>query len=70
MKIAVIRTTLNRGSGQVVHIGETAKQLMSRGHSIQVFCRQIFEDMKGVPVTLVNDPLEDIPFVRHFCWLR
>lgn len=65
MKIAVIRTTLNKGSGQAVHIRETSRQLMSRGYDIQVFCRHVFEDMGDIPVTVVDDPLKDLPFVRH-----
>ncbi|MEM3403147.1 MAG: glycosyltransferase family 4 protein [Nitrososphaeria archaeon] len=66
MRVAVIRTTLNRGSGQVVHIKETAKALKAKNHYVEVFCRQSLENLGDIPVNIVNDPLKNTLFFRHF----
>lgn len=66
MKIAIIRTTLNKGSGQVVHIREVAKRLKAKGHHVEVFCRELFENLKEVPIKVVKPPLSNMPFLRHF----
>lgn len=65
MKIAIIRTTLNKGSGQVVHIREVAKRLKAKGHKVEIICREKFEELGEIPVKLINPPL-NIPFLRHF----
>ena len=54
MKIAMIRSTLLRGSGQVQVIKEVSKRLREKGHSVDIFSRQI------------EDP---IPFSRKFTTL-
>ena len=41
MKIAIIRTTLLIGSGQVRVINEVSRRLRDRGHVVNVFSRQI-----------------------------
>jgi len=66
MNIAIIRTTLNRGSGQVVHIREVASKLKSKGHYARIFCRQLLDDIQDLPVTIIEDPLGGVPFMRHF----
>ena len=66
MKIAIVRTSLHRGSGQVQHIKELASQLRKRGHSLTVYSRSIEADMEPIPTVNVLTPYGNIPFIRHF----
>ncbi len=66
MKIAIVRTSLHRGSGQVQHIKELASQLRKRGHSLTVYSRSIEADMEPIPTVNVLTPCGNIPFIRHF----
>jgi 1,4-alpha-glucan branching enzyme len=50
MKIAIVRTTLHRGSGQVVHIGELSRALVARGHEVTVFTGKAEERPSGVEI--------------------
>jgi glycosyltransferase involved in cell wall biosynthesis len=64
MKIAIIRSTLHKGSGQAVHIGELARRLRKMGHVISVFSREV-EDKSDLDVYKVNFFFDDVPFIRH-----
>ncbi|MGC8911943.1 MAG: glycosyltransferase family 4 protein [Nitrososphaeria archaeon] len=66
LKVAMVRSTLNRGSGQVVHIREISKRLIKRGYHVELFCRESFVDLKDIKVNFVHDPLKNFPFLRHF----
>ncbi len=66
LKVAIVRSTLNRGSGQVVHIREISKRLIEKGYYVELFCRESFVSLKDVKVNCVPDPLKNVPFLRHF----
>ncbi|MGC8849413.1 MAG: glycosyltransferase family 4 protein, partial [Candidatus Bathyarchaeia archaeon] len=66
MKIAMIRTSLLRGSGQVTHIRELSKNLILKGHEVEVFTRYLEADLNPIPVLKVKPPLNTVPFLRHF----
>lgn len=66
MRIAIVRSTLHRASGQTVHIRELASQLVEMGHEVTLFSRVIDEEIKGLMVRRVDFPLEGVPFIRHF----
>ncbi len=53
MKIAIVRTVLHKGSGQVVHIRELARALQARGHEVTVFTTRAEERTEGLPVVEV-----------------
>jgi len=53
MRIAIIRTVLHRGSGQVVHIRELAKALGARGHEVTVFTARAEERPPGLEIVEV-----------------
>lgn len=50
LKIAIVRTVLHRGSGQVVHIRELARALTDRGHRVTVFTTRAEERPPGLEV--------------------
>lgn len=66
MKIAIVRTTLNIGSGQVVHIRELVNRLIDSGHQLTIFSREIKEHIGNVEEREVKFILDKVPFVRHF----
>jgi glycosyltransferase involved in cell wall biosynthesis len=66
MRVGIVRTTLNRGSGQVVHIRELARRLRARGYRVEVLCRESFLDGSGLQVRVLEPPLRRVPFIRHF----
>lgn len=53
VKIAIVRTVLHRGSGQVVHIRELARALTSRGHQVTVFTQRAEDRPAGLEVVEV-----------------
>jgi glycosyltransferase involved in cell wall biosynthesis len=65
MKIAIIRSTLHRGSGQAVHIRELSRHLIKLGNTVHVFSRRI-EDrgLFDIGFELKFSP-DSIPFIRH-----
>jgi len=62
----MIRTTLHRGSGQVVHIRELSKRLLRKGFNITVFTFKEDEDISPVEVETVKFKGSNIPFIRNF----
>ncbi|MBC7097902.1 glycosyltransferase family 4 protein [Candidatus Bipolaricaulota bacterium] len=65
MRIAIVRTVLHKGSGQVVHIRELARALQARGHEVTVFTLRAEERPEGVEV--VEAPARRVwGLVRHF----
>ncbi len=65
MKIALVRTTLHKGSGQVVHISELVRRLKKIGHQISVFSRQVDERIDSLDIFQVRFIFDDIPYIRH-----
>jgi glycosyltransferase involved in cell wall biosynthesis len=70
MKIAMVRTSLHKGSGQVTHIKELTKQLTQMHHSVTVFTRNVEIDLSTLNIYKIEPPLNSIPFLRHFTYLR
>jgi glycosyltransferase involved in cell wall biosynthesis len=66
LKIAIVRSTLNKGSGQVVHIRELAYRLMDLGHQVTVFSRDIKEHIGRGKEREIRFTFDKIPFIRHF----
>lgn len=66
MRIAIVRTSLHKASGQAVHIGELALRLSRMGHRVTLFSREIERSFKDLTVTRVEFPLDGLPFIRHF----
>ena len=64
MKIAISRSTLHKGSGQVVHIRELVSRLEKMGHRVTVFSRSVEED-PGFHTCRVEFFFDDVPFIRH-----
>ncbi|MEM3601272.1 MAG: glycosyltransferase family 4 protein [Candidatus Bathyarchaeia archaeon] len=65
MKVAIVRASLHRGSGQVVHIKELGRRLQKLGHEVCIFAREV--EGKNFPrFRLVKFFFDDIPFIRHF----
>lgn len=66
MRVAIVRTTLHKGSGQTIHIRELAKRLVNRGLKVQVFVREAMEDLSPINVSKVEFAGSSVPFLRHF----
>ncbi|MFQ6085755.1 MAG: glycosyltransferase family 4 protein [Candidatus Bathyarchaeia archaeon] len=66
MRIAIVRTTLHRASGQTVHIRELALRLIRMGHEVTLFSRKTEGELGGISIERVSFPLESVPFIRHF----
>ena len=65
LQIAILRCTLHKGSGQVIHISELARGLRSLGHNVVVFSREVeIEDVK-IPVQELGFKGDRVPFVRN-----
>jgi glycosyltransferase involved in cell wall biosynthesis len=67
MRIAIFRSTLHRGSGQVVHILELAKRLIKLGVEIDVFTRscEIEADVKNIKIHELKFPGSTLKFLRN-----
>ncbi|MEM2106654.1 MAG: glycosyltransferase family 4 protein [Candidatus Bathyarchaeia archaeon] len=61
----MIRTTLHRGSGQVVHIRELSKRLLRRGVDVKVFTFKATENISQVEVEAVRFKGSNIPLIRN-----
>lgn len=66
LKIAFVRTSLHKGSGQVQHIKALASELLKMGHSVKVYARNVEVDLTPIPVVKVPTSFGDVPFIRHF----
>ncbi|MEM2902110.1 MAG: glycosyltransferase family 4 protein [Candidatus Bathyarchaeia archaeon] len=66
LKIALVRTSLHRGSGQVQHIKGLASELLKMGHSVTVYARSVEVDLAPIQVAQVSTPSSNMPFIRHF----
>lgn len=66
MRVAIVRTTLHKGSGQTIHIRELAKRLSNKGVEAKVFAREATGDISPVEPTEVKFRGSSIPFIRHF----
>ncbi|WP_455280391.1 glycosyltransferase family 4 protein [[Eubacterium] cellulosolvens] len=66
MRVAMVRTTLHKGSGQVVHITELAKRLRKKGVQINIFTRECWEDLSPIKTVKVEFKGSSLPFIRHF----
>lgn len=66
LRVAMVRTTLHKGSGQVVHITELAKRLRKKGIEIKVFTRECWEDLSPIETVKVEFKGSSLPFIRHF----
>ena len=66
MKIAIVRSSLHRGSGQAVHIRELSKGLLKLGHEVHIFSRSIEDEtLRGIGHE-TKFTLDGVPFIRHF----
>lgn len=65
MKIAIVRSTLHKGSGQTVHIRELSKHLTKLGNKVSIFSRKIEDRALSETGYELKFPLDNIPFVRH-----
>jgi len=66
LQIAILRSTLHKGSGQVIHITELAKGLQKTGHNVVVFSREAEIKDKDTPIQELSFPGDHIPFFRNF----
>jgi len=66
LKIAFVRTSLHRGSGQVQHIKGLAMELLKMGHSVTVYARSVEVNLTPIHVVQVPTPFGCLPFIRHF----
>ncbi len=66
LRVAMVRTTLHKGSGQVVHITELAKRLRKKGVQINIFTRECWEDLSPIKTVKVEFKGSSLPFIRHF----
>jgi glycosyltransferase involved in cell wall biosynthesis len=66
LKVAMVRTTLHKGSGQVEHISEISKRLRYQGTTIKIFAREVMEDLSPIETEKVNFACSSLPFIRHF----
>lgn len=66
MRIAIVRSTLHRGSGQTVHIRELSRRLIELGNKVSIFGRTIEDPVLSKIGAELRSPLDGIPFVRHF----
>jgi glycosyltransferase involved in cell wall biosynthesis len=66
LRVAIVRTTLHKGSGQVVHITELAKRLRKKGVQITILTRECWEDLSPINAVKVEFKGSNIPFIRHF----
>jgi len=65
LRIAIIRSTLHRGSGQAVHINELSRHLIKLGNYVRVFSRKIeCESLSDIGREL-RFSADSIPFARH-----
>lgn len=62
----MVRTTLHKGSGQVVHISEISKRLRHQGITIKIFAREVMEDLSPIETSKVTFAGSNLPFFRHF----
>lgn len=65
LKISIVRTTLHKGSGQVVHIRELTRRLKAMGHEVSIFCRDIHGEIDLLNPLRVKFPFDGVPFLRH-----
>lgn len=66
LRIALVRNTIHKGSGQTVHIRELAKRLSNRGVEVEVFTREALEGISPTRLRTVEHGGSNIPFIRHF----
>ncbi|MEM2942408.1 MAG: glycosyltransferase family 4 protein [Candidatus Bathyarchaeia archaeon] len=66
MRVAVVRSTLHKASGQTVHIGQLTKRLRDRGVDIKVFAREAFGDISPIEPVEVKFRGSGLRFIRHF----
>lgn len=65
MRIAIIRSTLHRGSGQAVHIRQLSRHLIKQGNEVRVFSRRIEDQVLSEIGTELKFSLDRVPFIRH-----
>jgi len=65
LRIAIVRASLHKGSGQTVYIRELANQLQLLGNDVVVFARSVETDMSPVRARQVSFLLDDAPYIRH-----
>jgi len=67
MRVAIFRSTLHKGSGQVVHILELAKRLVKLGIEIDVFTRgcEIEADIEKIKLNEIKFRGSTIKFLRN-----
>jgi len=66
VKVAIVRTTLHRGSGQVVHIRELVQKLLKMGVEVSILCREVEGEIDLPNVQLARFFFDRLFFVRHF----
>jgi 1,2-diacylglycerol 3-alpha-glucosyltransferase len=66
LRIAIVRSTLHKGSGQTRHIYEIASRLIKMGHEVLIFARKTEVNLLPLPIYKVKFSLAKIPFLRHF----
>lgn len=66
VKVAIVRTTLHRGSGQVVHIRELVRKLLKMGLEVSIFCREVEGEIDLPNIYLAKFFFDKLLFIRHF----
>jgi len=66
VRIAIVRSSFHRGSGQAIHISEIAKRLLALGHNIVVVSREVELKPEEIPIRELNFAGDDVPYLRNF----
>ena len=66
MRIAFVRSSFHKGSGQAIHISETAKRLLALGHDAVVVSREIEFRHKEIPACELSFAGDSVPYLRNF----
>lgn len=66
MRIAMVRSSFHKGSGQAVHITEIAKRLVRLRHHVIIISREIELKPKEVSIGDFNFVGDRVPFLRNF----
>jgi glycosyltransferase involved in cell wall biosynthesis len=66
LRIAILRSTLHEGSGQMIHISALTKGLERLGHEVTVFSREVEIKDRNISVQKMDFFGDNIPFFRNF----
>ncbi len=66
LRIAIVRSSLHKGSGQVTHIAKLVKGLQNLGHKAVVFSREVEITKEKMPIQELTFFGDNVPFFRNF----